>query len=65
MSHCKVAIMRETPVSCGGEGKLVAKANSFFAQDACSCCPVLWKEVGMGNRDSNRMPVTSHAHCNK
>lgn len=30
MSHCKVAIMRETTVSCGGEGKLVAKANSFL-----------------------------------
>lgn len=30
MSHCKVTIMRESTVSCGGEGKRVAKTNSFL-----------------------------------
>lgn len=30
MSHCKVAIMRESTVSCGGEEKLVAQTNSFL-----------------------------------
>lgn len=30
MSHCKLAIMRETTVSCGCEEKLVAQTNSFL-----------------------------------